>query len=205
MTRVVSPSAQRPYRLAEVCRIWGVPRSSVYAARQRGGGALPARRQGPTGPCSDHELVERIRQALTASPFHGEGDRKAWARLRYSGVRTSKERVHRLMRDHGLRAPYFPRRQHGSKAHEGTVTTSRPDEMWDTGATAMFTREEGGAFVFLAVDHYTGERVGLHASASGSRHEALEPIRQGIRAHFGNYDRNCATGLSLPPIPDSHS
>lgn len=196
MTEVTSIAAKRRYTLAEVCRVWGVARSSVYAARSSSG-AEPGRRRGPLGPCSDDDLVERIREVLTASPFVGEGYRKVWARLRHAGVRTSKERVRRLMREHDLQAPYFPKRQRGSKAHEGTVTTAQPDEMWGTDATAALTTEEGSAFVFIAVDHCTSECVGIHASASGSRHEALEPIRQGVRASFGRYDQDCASGLSL--------
>jgi len=50
--------------------------------------------------------VHRIRGVLRASPFHGEGYRKAWARLRFEGLRTSKERVRRLMKEHGLQAPH---------------------------------------------------------------------------------------------------
>ncbi len=99
------------------------------------------------------------------------------------------------MRDHGLKAPYFPKRQRGSKAHDGTITTNQPDEMWGTDATATLTREEGTAFVFIAVDHCTSECIGIHASRSGSRHEALEPIRQGVRASFGRFDQNAARGL----------
>lgn len=197
MTRVVSFAAGRPYTLAEVCRVWEVPRSSVYSARNAPGDASPGRRRGPLGPCSDDDLVERVREVLTASPFVGEGYRKVWARLRHAGVRTSKDRVRRLMRDHGLQAPYFPKRTRGSKAHDGTVTTSRPDEMWGTDATATLTVREGTAFVFIAVDHCTSECVGIHASASGSRHEALEPIRQGVRASFGRYERSVAVGLSI--------
>lgn len=101
------------------------------------------------------------------------------------------------MRDHGLQAPYFPKRQRGSKAHDGTITTNQPDEMWGTDATATLTRDEGAAFVFIAVDHCTSECIGIHASRSGSRHEALEPIRQGVRASFARFDQNAATGLSV--------
>ena len=50
----------------------------------------------------DAALVEAIRQVLVGSPFHGEGYRKVWARLRHAGLRTSKERVRRLMRENGL-------------------------------------------------------------------------------------------------------
>ena len=45
-----------------------------------------------------------VRRVLEASPFHGEGYRKVWAKLRVEGRRTSKERVRRLMREHDLQA-----------------------------------------------------------------------------------------------------
>ena len=47
--------------------------------------------------------------------------------------------------------------------------------------TATVTIGEGSAFVFVAVDHCTTECIGLHAAKSGSRFEALEPIRHFIR------------------------
>ena len=47
----------------------------------------------------------RIRQEIAVPPFTGEGHRKFWARLRVSGVRTSKTRVLRLMREAQLLAP----------------------------------------------------------------------------------------------------
>ena len=90
------------------------------------------KRRGPLGPCSDEELVGHIRRILTESPFHGEGYRKVWARLRYQGIRTSKERVRRLMREHGLQAPQRVGHPHGPKAHDGTIITEEPDEMWGT-------------------------------------------------------------------------
>jgi transposase InsO family protein len=49
----------------------------------------------------------------------------------------------------------------------------------------------------VAVDHCTAECIGIHASKSGNRFEALEPIRQGIREHFGGFDLGIAAGLSI--------
>src|ERR671919_1984011 len=60
-------------------------------------------------------LVAAIRALLAASPFHGEGHRKIWARLRFAGIRTSKRRVLRLMREHGLLAPARVGRPHGPR------------------------------------------------------------------------------------------
>jgi hypothetical protein len=64
----------------------------------------------------DEALVEAIRALLAASPFHGEGYRKIWARLRFAGVRTSKRRVLRLTREHGLQAPGRVGRPHGAQS-----------------------------------------------------------------------------------------
>jgi hypothetical protein len=76
---------------------------------------------------SDDDLVVAIRQLLTDSPFHGEGYRKLWARLRFAGIRTSRRRVLRLMRGHGLLAHQRAGCPHGSRAHDGRITTGRID------------------------------------------------------------------------------
>ena len=84
--RSASPSTGRKYGLPRVCRLWDLPRSTVYFHRHQK--SLPteqqpeAKKRGPQGPCSDEELVGNIRRILTESPFHGEGYRKVWARLR---------------------------------------------------------------------------------------------------------------------------
>jgi len=57
----------------------------------------------------DAALVGEIRRLLEDSPFHGEGYRKLWARLRFAGIRTSRRRVLRLAREHGLLAHQRPR------------------------------------------------------------------------------------------------
>ena len=48
----------------------------------------------------DEALIDAIRLRLADRPFHGEGYRKIWARLRFAGIRTSKRRVLRLMCPH---------------------------------------------------------------------------------------------------------
>jgi hypothetical protein len=36
--------------------------------------------------------------------------------------------------------------------------------------------------VFVVVDHCASERIGVHAAKPGTRFEAVEPLRQGVRA-----------------------
>jgi hypothetical protein len=199
--QAVSPSTGRRYGLARVCRTWDLPRSTLYFGRHQR--TIPVeqrpefKRRGPLGPCSDEELVGHIRRILTESPFHGEGYRKVWARLRFQGVQTSPERVQRLMREHGLQTPQRVGHPHGPKAHDGTIITDRPDVMWGTDMATTVTTGEGQVCVFVAVDHGTGECVGLHASHSANRFEALEPLRQGAREHFDGFDRGIAAGLAI--------
>ena len=129
MSRTVSPSTSRPYGLLRVAQVWGVSRATVYRQRRHDEARHPKRRPGPVGPLPDEELVGVIRALLADSPFHGEGHRKIWARLRFKGVRTAKRRVLRLMREHGLLAPGRVGRPHGPKAHDGTIRTERVDVM----------------------------------------------------------------------------
>ena len=201
MSGAYSIATHKRYGLQRVCRVWRMPRSTVYAQRtsaeEEPMGSCPPKRRGPLGPCTDPALVDHIRQVLAESPFHGEGYRKVWAKLRFKGIRTSKERVRRLMREHGLQAPQRIGHPHGPKAHDGTIITETPDEMWGTDATTTITLEEGQAYVFIGVDHCIFECTGIHASKKGDRFQALEPIRQGVRDHFGGYDPNIAEGLKI--------
>jgi putative transposase len=96
----------------------------------------------------------------------------------------------------GLQAPQRVGHPHGPRAHEGTIVTDRPDELW-TDMTTTVTTEEGQVCVFVAVDHCNSECIGNHASGSGNRFEELEPIRQGVREQFGGFERGIAAGLGI--------
>ena len=193
MSRTVSPSSGTSYGLARVCRIWRMARTTLYRHRQP---PLARQRRGPIGPLPDPMLTAEIRAILATSPFHGEGHRKVWARLRMMGIRTSLRRVLRLMREHGLLAPSRTGAPRGPRNHDGTIIPETIDTLWGTDMTTAWTAE-GQAAVFVAVDHHSAECVGLHASRQGTRFEALEPLRQGVREHFGGFAKGIASGLSV--------
>lgn len=198
MSAVISISTSRPYGIARVCRVWAVARSGVYRRHQTADALAGLRRRpGPQGLMPDNALVEAIRGVLIASPFHGEGYRKVWARLRHQGLRTSKERVRRLMRENGLSALNRAGSPRGPRNHDGTIIPDTVDTMWGTDMTTAFTTEHGQVAVFVAVDHASAECVGIHAALRGTRHEALEPIRQGVVEHFGLMAQDMAQGLSI--------
>lgn len=195
MSGLTSAATGRSYGLARVCRAWGLGRATVYRQRQRDP-AASRRRPGPPGPCDDATLLDHLRALIETSRFHGEGHRTLGARLRFAGIRTSMRRVRRLMRENQLLAPHRVGRPK-TKAHEGTITTPAVDQMWGTDMTQTVTLRDGPAYVFVAVDHGNTECVGIHADRSGNRFQALEPIRQGVRHHFGAIAEGLAAGLQL--------
>jgi len=152
-------------------------RSTFYAARQRRDQPQEPHNRGPKVHI-DEELVAEIRQLLAEPVFTGEGYRKIWARLRYKGVRTSKDRVLRLLREHQWLSPARQPEPAPSHPHAGTILTEAPNQMWGTDATTAFTEAEGTVTIFAAVDHCVADCVGIHATQKANRFEALEPIRQ---------------------------
>jgi putative transposase len=123
-----SPGTGRRYPLTMICAVYRLARSSVYATVPAPPPGSPGKR-GPKPRVSDDDLVDAIRAVLAACPFHGEGYRKVRARLAHRGRAVSGKRVLRLMRTHGLLAPRRLGPPHGNPAHDGTITTDRPDGM----------------------------------------------------------------------------
>ncbi len=196
MSRTISPSSKRAYGVARVVRVWNLARSSFYAAQQRQQNPQAAQKRGPKG-LSDEELAAEIRQVIEAAPFTGEGYRKVWARLRHKGVRVWKDRVLRVMREQHLLSPARQSEAQAQHPHDGTIVTEAPNQMWGTDATTTFTDADGTVTIFAAIDHCTADCVGIHVVKRANRFEALEPIRQGLKEHYGSFSGGIAAGLWL--------
>jgi len=100
------------------------------------------------------------------------------------------------MRENNLLAPMRCRSSPGPRVHDGTIVTERPDEMWAIDGTSCMT-DQGNATVFVVIDHCTGECLGAHAARRGTRMEAIDTLRQAIRATRGKFDRDVAAGVAL--------
>ena len=192
MSGAQSISTRRAYRA-------GLPRVALrplHARRQATRSPARCRRRGPIGAAPDDVLVAHIRRVLEASPFHGEGYRKAWAKLRVAGMDLE-----------GAGAPVDARARPPSPAARGPRAWAEGarrdhhhrDARRDVGHRHDGHRDgrQGAAFVFVAVDHCATACIGLHAAKRGTRFEALEPIRQGIRERFGGIGAGVARGLRL--------
>jgi transposase InsO family protein len=173
-----------------ICQVWRVARSSVYATAAPLGAAPMQSKRGPKTPVTDPDLVAAIRRVLSETPFHGEGYRKVRARLAHRGVAVGGKRVLRLMRQHQLLAPRRLGPPNGDPAHAGTITTTRPNEMWGTDATRFYTEHDGWCWFFGAIDRLA--RGETRRSLGGARIAA--PSRT---AGAGRGQRPCRS----PPGP----
>src|SRR4051812_1109623 len=201
MAGATSPATGRCYGVARVCQAWKVPRSSFYAAQQAsaaeaGPEPSPARR-GPKPAISDEDLLAAIQTDLARSPWTGEGHRKVWARLRaMDGIRVSRKRVLRLMRQHSLLSPHRARTRLEA-AHDRHIITAAPNVMWATDATQVTTVRDGKVWLFGVVEHWNAELLGWHVAKRGTRYEAIRAVGMAVRRQFGHLGAGAARGLAL--------
>ena len=106
-------------------------------------------------------------------------------------------RVLRVMRAAALLAPARQPVPVVAHPHDGTIVTDQPNVMWGTDATATVTVARGRS-------RSSPRSITAPPSASastprdtGTRFEALEPLRQGVRDHFGGLAAAAAVGLAL--------
>jgi putative transposase len=201
MAATTSPTTGRCYGVARVCHVWEVARSSFYAARQAGAGSTAAAaspgRRGPKPAISDQDLLTAIRADFARSPWTGEGHRKVWARLRaLDGIRVSRKRVLRLMREHALLSPHRTRPRPDA-VHDRHIITEAPNIMWATDATQITTVEDGKVWLFGVAEHWNAELLGWHVAKRGTRYEAIQAIGMAVRQQFGHLAAGAARGLAL--------
>ena len=200
MAAAISPASGRPYGVERTCAAFGVARSSFYAWRWQSSEPAPAvapRRPGPKPAISDADLLTAIRADLARSPWHGEGHRKVWARLRVlDRIRVSRTRVLRLMRENHLLSPH---RQPTRPVHQhaGRITTDAPNVMWASDATQIDTVADGKVWLFGVAEHWNAEALGWNVSKRGDRYAAAEAVAMAVRRIFGHVSASAARGLAL--------
>ena len=200
MSAATSPGTGLAYGLQRVCAAWGFARSSFYAMKSRQQATAerpPAKRRGPKPSISDEALLVAIEADLEASPWEGEGHRKVWARLRVCrGIRVSRKRVLRVMRENNLLSPHRCRRR-GGNPHVGEIITHAPNLMWGTDGVRVFTVDDGWGWIFTAIEHWNAECVGWHVCKRGDRFAALQPISMGLARLYASTSAGAARGAGL--------
>ena len=151
---------QGVFGVEPICRVLGVPVSTHYARRSR----KPSRRE-----LADRELLVEIEQARSGRRCV-YGARKTWKELRRRGVEVGRDRVARVMRQHGLEGKLRGRKRRTTVPDEAAVelardllqrdfTATRPNEKWVCDLTYVRT---WSSFVYRAfiLDCYSRKIVG---------------------------------------------
>ena len=156
------------------------------------------KRPGPKVQVDDQSLLVAILDVMTTSPFVTEGTKKVHARLRRQGIKASRNRVNRLMREHGLLSPQ--RSEPGDpKRHDGTIIPDGINQIWGTDGTLFGTINGDLLWLFAVIDHYSDEILGWHIVnvGQGDRFAALEPIKQGLRKICGAVGKDIGKGIAI--------
>jgi len=198
MAKAISPTAGQRCGIQRVCRLWDVPRSSFYAAQVKSAvPAAPPARRGPKPAITDEALLAAVKRDLDTSPWTGEGHRKVWARLRVrDGIRVSRKRLLRVMREHALLSPHRTRPCQKDR-HERQIITPAPNIMWAIDATRITTVQDGKVWLFGVAEHWNAEFLGWHVTKHGIRFEATQALSMAVRRQFGHLSAGAARGLAL--------
>ena len=197
MSQAWSISLRQPYGLQRVCRVWGTARSTVYFQRARRILKHVSRPRGPKPPISDEKILSLAKEYFYQTPWKEEGHRKIYAWIKFvQGFKVGKDRVLRVLKANQLLSPQ--RRPQGKvKAHDGCITTDKPDVLWATDGLRVRTLEEGWIWGFLAVDHHHGEILGVHSAKKGNTFAALQPISMGLMRIRSGVSKGVGQGISL--------
>jgi transposase InsO family protein len=151
---------RQEFALVELCTALEVSVSG-YRAWQRGG--TPDRHR-----LTDTQMVALIR-AIHAELKGAYGSPRMVRELRARGFPASKERVERLMREHGIRARHKRRYQvttdskHGLPVAENLLdrhfTPTAPNQVWTSDITYLWT-DEGWLYLAIVMDLFNREIVG---------------------------------------------
>jgi len=143
-----------------ICRVLEVPVSSFYARRSR----VPSQRQ-----LDDWQLLVEI-EAARSGYRRAYGARKTWKELRRRGVEVGRDRVARVMRQHGLEGKRRGGRRRTTIADEAAVerardlvqrdfSATRPNEKWVCDLTYLRTWN-GVVYLAFILDCYSRMIVG---------------------------------------------
>lgn len=172
-----------------ICRTLGVAVSTHYARRSR----VPSRRE-----LGDRQLLVEI-EAARVGYRRVYGARKTWLELRRRGVEVGRDRVARVMREHGIEGKLRGRKQRTTIPDEAALERARDLLQRDFAATAAnekwvcdltYLRTWSG-FLYLAfvLDCYSRAIVGWQLA----RHMRTELVLDALEM---------ANGLrGVPPLP----
>ena len=189
-----SEAAKRAYPMSMIFTIAGLSSAAYYRKNELKG--LKAR-PGPRPAITDDQLLMEIRKEILEGLFLDEGVKKTWKRLQRRGIKASKERVNRIMREHNLLSVTRPKPERKVNEHTGSIKTELPNRMWGTDGKKFYTQKEGWCWFFGVIDHFNDEILAWHANKSGNRFNAMEPVRTAVKKTYGSLEQHVCIDVGL--------
>lgn len=170
-----------------VLRVLGIPASTYYDWRARR--AAPSRHE-----LEDAELLERIVKVRSVSEFAATyGSPRVWLELRRQGVRCSRKRVERLMRENGLQGAHLRKKsKHGSTRQDPNHTAApdlvdrdfratAPNRLWVADLTRLVTGE-GVLWLASIRDAFANRIVGWATDPRATTELVLTALNHALRS-----------------------
>jgi transposase InsO family protein len=176
---IAAEKALYPVRL--LCELLEVSRSGFYAWVDR-----PA----PPKTTADARLVVEIRAALVRGRG-AYGSPRVHRELRAHGIRVSRKRIERLMRENGIVARQKRRFVHTTDSrHAHPIAPNLLDRHFDpkaaneawAGDVTYIATAEGWLYLAVLLDLFSRRVVGWATSAVNDRELALEALRRALRS-----------------------
>jgi len=176
---IAAEKALYPVRL--LCEVLEVSRSGFYAWVDR-----PA----PPKTTADARLVVEIRAALVRGRG-AYGSPRVHRELRAHGIRVSRKRIERLMRENGIVARQKHRFVHTTDSrHAHPIAPNLLDRHFDpkaanevwAGDVTYIATGEGWLYLAVLLDLFSRRVVGWATSAVNDRELALEALRRALRS-----------------------
>jgi len=156
--------------IAQLCRWFGVPRSTFYYRPATGAVRVPV---------LDTALVATIRTIIEAEP--AAGLRMITARVRRtSPVPINRKKAHRILKVNGWQVRQRPRGQR-PRVQGWVSRTTRPNERWAVDTTHLFCGRDGWCHLTAIIDCCDRTIVGWRLSRSGIAHVAAAALEDALR------------------------
>ena len=181
------------YKLTKVLELVGVSKGSWYDKR------LPKKsveKRGPKPKFSDKQVLEAISKVLTAPKFYNEGYKKNKVRLEQQGVLVGKERLRRIMGEAGLLLDGPNRDRKSPYEHNGTIITTRANEMWGTDVKEFYT-PIGKIYFMGVIDHYHDKIVGHYVNDRERAIDVIEALHVAVKNEMGEVCKDICEPLGL--------
>jgi putative transposase len=173
-----------------ICRVLETPVATYYARKTR----PPSRHA-----VADAAMIEQIRETWRGS-YSSFGSPRTWLKLREDGVEVGRDRVRRLMREHGLQGVIRGRKKPRTTVPderarrpadlvERCFRADRPNRLWVCDLTYCWTLE-GVCYASFVVDVYSRRIVGWQLASSMRTELVLDALemalhQRGIRKTSG--------------------